>query len=73
VDLFAETGLAPSKSAARRAVAEGGAYVNNARVTDAEAQPTEADLLHGKWLVLRRGKRHLAAVRVADRAGSAGE
>jgi tyrosyl-tRNA synthetase len=68
VDLFAETGLSASKSAARRAVAEGGAYLNNARVTDAEARPGEVDLLGGQWLVLRRGKRHLAAVRVADDA-----
>jgi tyrosyl-tRNA synthetase len=68
VDLFAQTGLSASKSAARRAVAEGGAYLNNARVTDAEARPGEVDLLGGQWLVLRRGKRHLAAVRVADDA-----
>ena len=64
VDLFTAAGLAPSKSAARRAVAEGGAYLNNVRVTDEEARPTTADLLAGEWLVLRRGKRHLAAVRV---------
>ena len=61
VDLLAESGLSPSKSAARRAVAEGGAYVNNVRVTDPEARATDADLLHGRWLVLRRGKRSLAA------------
>jgi tyrosyl-tRNA synthetase len=64
VDLFTAAGLAPSKSAARRAVAEGGAYLNNVRVTDEEARPTAADLLAGEWLVLRRGKRNLAAVRV---------
>jgi tyrosyl-tRNA synthetase len=64
-DLFAATGLAPSKSAARRTVKEGGAYVNNEKVVDAEAVPTAADLLHGRWLVLRRGKRNLAAVEVA--------
>ena len=61
VDLLAESGLSPSRSAARRAVAEGGAYVNNDRVSDPEARPAEADLLHGRWLVLRRGKRSLAA------------
>jgi len=61
VDLLAESGLSPSKSAARRAVAEGGAYVNNDRVSDPEGRPAEADLLHGRWLVLRRGKRSLAA------------
>ncbi|MFJ9209160.1 tyrosyl-tRNA synthetase [Streptomyces sp. L-9-10] len=64
VDLFAETGLAPSKSAARRTVKEGGAYVNNVKVSDADAVPDRAELLHGRWLVLRRGKRNLAAVEV---------
>ena len=61
VDLLADSGLTPSRSAARRAVAEGGAYVNNERVGDPEGRPADADLLHGRWLVLRRGKRSLAA------------
>ncbi|MER6303029.1 tyrosine--tRNA ligase [Kitasatospora sp. NPDC001539] len=61
VDLLVAVGLAPSRSAARRTIKEGGAYLNNAKVTDEEAVPTEADLLHGRWLVLRRGKRNLAA------------
>ncbi len=64
VDLFAATGLAPSKSAARRAVAEGGAYLNNVRVESEDATLGTADLLAGEWAVLRRGKRSLAAVRV---------
>ncbi|MFC1444369.1 tyrosine--tRNA ligase [Streptacidiphilus sp. N1-10] len=68
VDLLAATGLVPSKSAARRAVKEGGAYLNNAKVTDEEAAPTEADLLHGRWLLLRRGKRSLAAVELVRTA-----
>jgi tyrosyl-tRNA synthetase len=62
IDLLAATGLVPSKSAARRTVKEGGAYLNNAKVTDEEAVPQPADLLHGRWLLLRRGKRNLAAV-----------
>ncbi|MFF3112648.1 tyrosine--tRNA ligase [Kitasatospora sp. NPDC057904] len=61
VDLLVAVGLAPSRSAARRTIKEGGAYLNNVKVTDEEAVPTEADLLHGRWLVLRRGKRNLAA------------
>ncbi|MEU4258593.1 tyrosine--tRNA ligase [Streptomyces fradiae] len=65
VDLFAETGLAPSKSAARRTVKEGGAYVNNVKVTAEDAAVAAGDLLHGRWLVLRRGKKNLAAVEVA--------
>jgi tyrosyl-tRNA synthetase len=64
VDLLAATGLAPSKGAARRTVNEGGAYVNNAKVADESWQPRQEDLLHGRWLVLRRGKRNTAGVRV---------
>ena len=64
VDLFAEVGLVASKSAARRTVKEGGAYVNNVKVTAEDAVPAAEDLLHGRWLVLRRGKKNLAAVEV---------
>ncbi|MEU9013487.1 tyrosine--tRNA ligase [Streptomyces sp. NPDC048479] len=64
VDLLAEVGLAPSKSAARRTVKEGGAYVNNVKVTAEDAVPAKEELLHGRWLVLRRGKKNLAAVEV---------
>ncbi|MCC9738497.1 tyrosine--tRNA ligase [Streptomyces sp. MNU89] len=63
-DLFAEVGLVASKSAARRTVKEGGAYVNNTKVTAEDAVATADQLLHGRWLVLRRGKRNLAAVEV---------
>lgn len=61
VDLLA-TGLSLSKSDARRAVREGGAYLNNERVTDEAAMPAEGDWLHGRFLVLRRGKRSVAVV-----------
>lgn len=64
VDLLVESGLADSRGAARRTVQEGGAYVNNAKVTDEHWQPGAADLLHGKWLVVRRGKRNTAGVSV---------
>jgi tyrosyl-tRNA synthetase len=60
VDLLVAAGLVPSRSAARRTIAEGGAYVNNSRLdpeTDLDAGPAEEDLLHGRWVVLRRGKR----------------
>jgi len=69
VDLMAATGIVPSKSAARRAIAEGGAYVNNEKVASEDAVPTDADLLHGKYLVLRRGKRTVGAVRLRERTG----
>jgi tyrosyl-tRNA synthetase len=64
VDLFAEVGLVASKSAARRTVKEGGAYVNNVKVAAEDAVPVKEDLLHERWLVLRRGKKNLAAVEV---------
>lgn len=63
VDLLVATGLCESRAAARRAVGEGGAYVNNTKVVDEQWTPSEADLLAGGWLVVRRGKRSLAAVR----------
>ncbi|MGR6971348.1 tyrosine--tRNA ligase [Streptomyces cynarae] len=63
-DLFAEVGLVASKSAARRTVKEGGAYVNNVKVTSEDAVATADQLLHGRWLVLRRGKKNLAVVEV---------
>ena len=64
VDLLVATGLVESKKAASRAVNEGGAYVNNQRITRDEWQPTNEDLLHGRWLVLRRGKKNFAGVRI---------
>jgi tyrosyl-tRNA synthetase len=63
VDLLVATGLVESRGAARRAVGEGGAYVNNAKVTDEQWVPAETDLLSGGWLVVRRGKRNLAGAR----------
>ena len=63
-DLFARSGLAASRSAARRTIDEGGAYANNVRVTDAAGQAAVSDLHHGEWLVLRRGKKAFAGVRV---------
>jgi len=62
VDLLVETGLAKSKGDARRTISEGGAYLNNERITDVEHVPGDDDLLGGSWLVLRRGKKNLAGV-----------
>jgi tyrosyl-tRNA synthetase len=63
-DLLLASGIVQSKSAARRAIDEGGAYLNNVKVTDVDAAPHEGDLLHGRFLVLRRGKRTVAGVQV---------
>ncbi|MFE2959937.1 tyrosine--tRNA ligase [Nocardia tengchongensis] len=63
VDLLVESGLCEGRSAARRAVNEGGAAVNNEKVADPDWTPSDADYLHGRWLVLRRGKKNFAGVR----------
>ena len=64
LDLLVTAGLAKSKGEARRTVAEGGAYLNNARVEDPDLQPSASDLVAGSWLVLRRGKKNFAGVEV---------
>ncbi len=63
-DLLAVSGIVPSKSAARRAIAEGGAYLNNQKVSGEDARPGPGDLLHGRFLVLRRGKRTVGGIEV---------
>jgi tyrosyl-tRNA synthetase len=63
-DLMALTGIVPSKSAARRAIAEGGAYLNNRKVTSEDAVPERSQLLHDRYLIVRRGKRTVGAVDV---------
>ncbi|NES13557.1 MULTISPECIES: tyrosine--tRNA ligase [Micromonospora] len=60
--LLKESGLVPSMKEARRVIAEGGAYVNNTRISEVDAAVSPADLLHGRYLVLRRGKRSFAGV-----------
>ena len=62
VDLLVASGLAKSKGEARRTISEGGAYLNNQRITDPDLVPGEQDVVAGGWLVLRRGKKHLAGV-----------
>jgi len=69
-DLLVATGLSKSRGEARRTVAEGGVYVNNARVESDEWVPQPTDFLGERWLVLRRGKRHIAGVR---RVGGSGQ
>jgi len=64
LDLLVASGLSESRGQARRLVSEGGAYVNNRRVTDPGAVPDRSDLLAGRWLLLRRGRRNLAVAEV---------
>ena len=62
VDLLVATGLAQSKGAARRTIAEGGVSVNNTKIDDEDWAPQPTDFLHGRWLVLRRGRRNIAGI-----------
>jgi tyrosyl-tRNA synthetase len=60
--LLKDAGLVASANEGRRTIAEGGAYLNNERITDGEAPVPASALLHGRFLVLRRGKRTFAGV-----------
>lgn len=66
VDLMTAAGVVDSKSAARRVVKEGGAYINNEKISGEDFVPTTDHLLHGRFIVLRKGKRDLAAVEVVS-------
>lgn len=65
VDVLVASGVVPSRGAARRAIDEGGAYLNNQRVVDAEQQLSPEDLLHGRFAVVRRGRKTVSAVEVS--------
>jgi len=62
VDLLVASGLSASRGAARRTIGEGGVSVNNVRIDSEEWVPQSSDFLHGRWLVLRRGKRNIAGI-----------
>jgi tyrosyl-tRNA synthetase len=64
VDLISATGVVKSKSDARRVVKDGGAYLNNEKIPSEDFKPSKSDLIHGRFLILRKGKRDLAAVEV---------
>ncbi len=65
-DALARTGLVAGKGAGRRTITEGGASVNNLRVTDENAMLSDSDLLDGGWILLRRGRRHIGGLRVTS-------
>jgi tyrosyl-tRNA synthetase len=69
-NLMASAGVVESVSAARRAIEAGGAYVNNVKVADIGAVPGPEDLLHGRYLILRRGKRTVGAVEIGANTGN---
>jgi tyrosyl-tRNA synthetase len=62
VDLLVSSGLSSSRAAARRTISEGGVSVNNTKIDSEEWAPRPGDFLHGRWLVLRRGKRNIAGI-----------
>jgi tyrosyl-tRNA synthetase len=64
-DLLERTGLAKSKGDARRTVEGGGAYVNNVRQADAARTFVPDDLLHDRYIVLRKGRREVHIVKTA--------
>ena len=64
VDALVAAGVVESKGAARRAIAEGGAYLNNERIEDADLVLSPEALLHGRYAVLRRGRK---TVGIAER------
>ena len=64
VDLLVASGVVDSKSAARRIIREGGAYLNNVKIAGEEFTPAPGDFFFGRFALLRKGKRDLAAVEV---------
>jgi len=64
VDLLLAGGVVKSKGEARRAVGEGGAYLNNVKVADPDALLAPEDLLAGRWVIVRRGRKTVGAVEI---------
>lgn len=66
-DAMVFAGVVDSKSAARRAISEGGAYVNNRKVTDPGAELSQDDVLAGGYVVLRRGRKTMGGIQLLTR------
>lgn len=64
--LLQATGLTSSRGEAYRVIRAGGAYLNNRKITPPDELVFDSDLLHGKYLILRKGKRNVAAVELTD-------
>jgi tyrosyl-tRNA synthetase len=65
IDLLVLATLSPSRGQARKDIEGGGIYLNNVRVAEAGRQVASSDLLFGKYLLLRKGKRSYTLLRVA--------
>jgi tyrosine--tRNA ligase len=65
VDAFLVSGIVESKAAARRAILEGGAYLNNEKVTDPDFVLTSDHLLGGRCAIVRRGRRTIGGIQVS--------
>ena len=65
LDALAQSAVFDSRAAAKRAVAEGGAYLNNERVTQPDRVLDSADLLHAGVMIIRRGKKTVGAITIA--------
>lgn len=64
VDVLVASGVVPSRSAAQRAINEGGAYLNNQKVSSPDQRIESSDVLAGGHLIVRRGKKTVGAVRL---------
>lgn len=62
LDLVCKTSLVSTRADGRRVIMSGGLYLNDVRVTDPNRELSTDDLLHGQWMVLRKGKRHYQIV-----------
>lgn len=65
INVLTATELVPSKGEARRAIQQGGAYINNTKVDDGDAVVEASAWLHDQYLVVRRGKKNLAVIKKA--------
>ena len=64
IDLLSSTGFLKSKGEARRAIAEGGIYLNNQRISEPDQILTLSDLIAGRFMVLRRGRKNYFLVKI---------
>lgn len=67
LQLAVDSGLIASKSEARRQIGSGGVYINNQRVSDIDFQPKASDFIHGALLLIRRGKKNYAVVKLSGK------